>query len=362
MSNLWKFEVFPVGTAVQVNCQLNPNHGCVGVVSYVNMQDYYRATDIQTVCGDTRKIVKITVSASELERMEASHPDLDVVYAFRNDQQPQKPIDEEYLTPDQEELCASLIEEIISRSQSIDEFLWKLKYEIFADGARKSRKFSSFDEICKWLHKEHKFLSPTTCYERAWAFEERRILTQELKLDTSNVRLSVHTLLELRKEPDLDKKNELFETALHNFGTKTSITARDIQEARKVIDNNFAEEPVAVGSAKPKKAVPTKVESPETITLKKCELEKIIEDAIAQAFLEKQEEMIAYQIQVRESALSQVGQEISAKEKAAEERGKKEILLQYQLALREIELLKQKLEQAASIETRLSPSNLVSQS
>lgn len=360
MTNSGNFKVFSVDTAVRVNCQLSAFYGCVGVTAYVNMQNYYRETDVQIVHADTRKIVVITVPASILEQMEESHPDLEIIYGTRNQQLAVAAVKDEYLTEDQEELCSNLIDGIISHSRSIDEFLWKLKYEVFADGARKSKRFSSFDEICKWLHKEHRLLSPSSCYERAWAFEEKRILKDDLKLDLADTKLSVNTLLELRKESDLEKKRELFLTALHDFGGKSSITAKDIQEAKKTIDNNFTEQP-PLDSPKPKKAIGKALEPSETITLSKHELEKTIEDAIAMALAAKQEEMIAYQIQVRESALSQAEQEISAREKRAEQKGKQEMLLQYQLALREIALLKQKLEEVCNMDARLSPGNLLSQ-
>ncbi|MEH2086876.1 hypothetical protein [Nostoc sp.] len=148
-----------------------------------------------------------------------------------------------YLSESEESECQNILELLRNNSQNndTDYLLWRLKYEIFADGVKKSWKFSSFDRICALLHESKVLPAPSTCHERAWAYEEKRIITEEMQIDISQVKnLSVHTLLELRKTKDVETKRQILSMALDNR-RNNYLTAEDIQNARKLVTQELEE-------------------------------------------------------------------------------------------------------------------------
>jgi hypothetical protein len=148
-----------------------------------------------------------------------------------------------YLSELEESECENILNLLKNHSKNneIDYLLWRLKYEIFADGVKKSWKFGSFDKICTLLHESKVLPAPSTCHERAWAYEEERIITQEMQIDISQVKkLSVHTLLELRKTNDLERKCQILSIALANC-RNNQLTAEDIQNARKLLAQELGE-------------------------------------------------------------------------------------------------------------------------
>jgi len=109
-----------------------------------------------------------------------------------------------YISPDLERKCETVASQIISITQpyakAITQFLWELKFVVFEDDhRRKSRKFGTFEQMCRHLHQEHDFpLHPNTARERANAEQERRTLRQ--LLPTVEVEtMSDHAALELRR-------------------------------------------------------------------------------------------------------------------------------------------------------------------
>lgn len=164
-----------------------------------------------------------------------------------------------YLSEHEESKCQNILDFLRNHSQNndINYLLWRLKYEIFADGVKKSRKFGSFDKICTLLYESKVLPAPSTCHERAWAYEEKRIITEEMQIDISQIKnLSVHTLLELRKTNDLERKYQILSMALDNC-RNNQLTAEDIQNARKLVAQELGEiedfQPQSVNQTTPTK-------------------------------------------------------------------------------------------------------------
>jgi hypothetical protein len=150
-------------------------------------------------------------------------------------------LEELYLSELEESECENIINSLHTHNQKLDYLLWRLKFEIFADGTKQSRKFGSFRQICMTLHEDYdSFPAPSTCHERAYAYEEKRILTEEMLFDISNIKLSVTALLELRKATDLENKRRIFEMAL-NICRNNRVTAEDIENAYKMVGLELGE-------------------------------------------------------------------------------------------------------------------------
>ncbi|BAZ03295.1 hypothetical protein NIES37_73080 (plasmid) [Tolypothrix tenuis PCC 7101] len=149
-------------------------------------------------------------------------------------------LDELYLSEPEESECKKIIDSLHTHNQKIDHLLWRLKYEIFDDGLKKSQKFGSFDQICARLHEEEGFLAPSTCHERAWAYNERIIINDKFQIDISNIKLSVTTLLELRKTKNLETKRQTLKMAL-KICRNNKVTAEDIENARKLVAPSLRE-------------------------------------------------------------------------------------------------------------------------
>jgi hypothetical protein len=150
-------------------------------------------------------------------------------------------LNELYLTELEESECENIINSLHAHNQKIDYLLWRLKFEIFADGAKISQKFGSFRQICMMLHEDYdSFPALSTCHERAFAYEEKRILTEVMLIDISNIKLSVTALLELRKATDLETKRRIFEMAL-NICRNNRVTAEDIENACKLVGLELGE-------------------------------------------------------------------------------------------------------------------------
>ncbi|MBD0263303.1 MAG: hypothetical protein ICV85_12315 [Tolypothrix sp. T3-bin4] len=150
---------------------------------------------------------------------------------------------EDFFLSESEELeCKNIIDLLIHNSNDIDLLLWRLKYEIFADDLKKSHSFGSFNQICTNLHRDGLLIiKASTCHERAWAYEERRIITSELQIDISHVKkLSVHTLLELRLTKDLEEKRQILSMAL-DICRNNHVTAEDIRNASRYIYKELGE-------------------------------------------------------------------------------------------------------------------------
>jgi hypothetical protein len=148
---------------------------------------------------------------------------------------------EDFFLSESEELeCKNII--LIQNSNETDLLLWRLKYEIFADELKKSHSFGSFNQICTNLHLDGLLIiKASTCHERAWAYEERRIITEELQIDISHVKkLSVHTLLELRLTKDLEEKRQILSMAL-DICRNNHVTAEDIRNASRYIYKELGE-------------------------------------------------------------------------------------------------------------------------
>lgn len=151
-----------------------------------------------------------------------------------------------YLLESEECECENIIDSLHTHQENIDYLLWRLKYEIFEDGDRKSHQFGSFDQICASLHKDG-FAAPSTCHERAWAYEEKRILTEVMLLDISHIKISVTALLELKKAKDLKMKRQVFEMALNICRNKkvicrnNKVTAEVIKNASKLVGLELGE-------------------------------------------------------------------------------------------------------------------------
>lgn len=148
-----------------------------------------------------------------------------------------------YLSSSEESECKNILDLLqnYSNKNYIDYLLWRLKYEIFANGVKKSWRFGSFEEICVFLHKSKVLPASSTCSERAWAYEEKRIITEEMQIDISHLKdLSVNTLLELRKAKDLERKRQILLMALDNC-RNNQLTAEDIQNAEKLVDQKLGE-------------------------------------------------------------------------------------------------------------------------
>jgi hypothetical protein len=143
--------------------------------------------------------------------------------------------DELYLSELEESECENIINSLHTHNEKIDYLLWRLKFEIFADGAKISQKIGSFRQICMSLHDDYdSFPALSSCHERAYAYEEKRILTEVMLLDISNIKLSVTALLELRKATDLETKRRIFEMAL-NICRNNRVTAEDVGNACKLV-------------------------------------------------------------------------------------------------------------------------------
>ena len=149
--------------------------------------------------------------------------------------------DDLFLSSSEELECQNIIDSLIHKSNEIDLLLWRLKYEIFADELKESHKFGSFHQICTLLHEDDVLPAPSTCHERAWAYEERRIITSELQIDISPVKkLSVNTLLELRVTKDLEEKRQILLMAL-DICRNNQVTAEDIKNASRYIYKQLGE-------------------------------------------------------------------------------------------------------------------------
>lgn len=146
-------------------------------------------------------------------------------------------MEEKYLSEQEELKCDELINSLRECNNKIDYFLWYLKYKLLENENKKSRKYGSFTEICNLLYKEYDFsLALNTCHEKAWAYEERRILTEEMGIESSRIlKMSVITLLELRKEADIVLKKEILETALLDFSLNNKVTRKDLINARNQV-------------------------------------------------------------------------------------------------------------------------------
>ncbi|OKH41144.1 hypothetical protein NIES2101_34790 [Calothrix sp. HK-06] len=143
-----------------------------------------------------------------------------------------------FLTEAEELDCENTIKSLLSANEKIDYYLWHLKYEIFCDD-KKYSKLGTFADICKYLRKEHDFpLSVNTCYDRALAYKEKRIITDKLGIDISHLQISGHALQELRKIKDLARKELVLKKALKNAKNNSSnqITEPDIKIALSEVE------------------------------------------------------------------------------------------------------------------------------
>ncbi|MBC1235733.1 hypothetical protein [Nostoc sp. 2RC] len=160
---------------------------------------------------------------------------------------------EKYLSEKEELECNRTITSIIKCNNQLEYLLWHLKYNVFKNDTKKSIKYGSFAQICTQLYKEKKIsLAPTTCYEIAWAYEEKRIIKDVIKIDITGVDISVHARLELRKETDIKIKEKIFRIALSNAARKNNITHKDIKNARFQLEEQLikTEEMVLIPSNK----------------------------------------------------------------------------------------------------------------
>lgn len=130
--------------------------------------------------------------------------------------------------------CEDTINSLLRADSEIDYYLWRLKYEIFCDGRKHSKKLGSFEQTCRHLQREHNFFATQTCYDRALAQEERRIIKEELQINISHIKKpSVYAMLELRKVKELAEKKLVLARALEIVKKNCSnqLTANDIKNA-----------------------------------------------------------------------------------------------------------------------------------
>lgn len=145
-------------------------------------------------------------------------------------------MEEKYLSPKEELECSRTIASLIKRNKELEYFLWYLKFKVFKTDKRKSRQHGSFSQVCTKLYQDKNIsLAPSTCYEIAWAYEEKRLITEVIQIDISHVNLSVHARLQLRKETSIEIKTKIIQTALSDCIGKKSITQKDIINAKNKI-------------------------------------------------------------------------------------------------------------------------------
>lgn len=83
-------------------------------------------------------------------------------------------MEEKYLSPKEELECSRTIASLIKRNKELEYFLWYLRFKVFKTDKRKSRQYGSFSQVCIKLHQDKNIsLAPSTCYEIAWAYEEK---------------------------------------------------------------------------------------------------------------------------------------------------------------------------------------------
>lgn len=144
-----------------------------------------------------------------------------------------------FLTESEELDCENTIKSLLSANEKIDYYLWHLKYEILCDEKKRSKLLGTFQDICNYLRDEHEFpLSVNTCYDRALAYEEKRIVTDMLKIDISHFKISQHALLKLRLVKDLARKELVLTEALKiaKNNSRNKITEPGIKKARRKVE------------------------------------------------------------------------------------------------------------------------------
>jgi hypothetical protein len=370
-----------IDTPVRVDAKTSNFHGLVGIVDIIGCREFPDA-DIRIIHPDTMRLDTITVPLSVL--IPASDEDAESVKLIQRQIElnassavdPNTP----FFTDVEEMQCSEIIDRLVECGRSIDVFLWQLKYVVFAK-QKQSRQYKSFEHVCKCLYDDGQLpITPSTCHERAWAYEERRILTEDLGIDLKGIKISVHSLLEIGKEQSMDGKRELFETAFGGFAKNNKITAVNIRDAKAFIEGTGSKEiapPPIPASKKPaspsvgssrvevptfaRTAVPLDYDpatgEAKTITVLPYQLDEYVNNAIAKHELEQQdrrekeaqefqadlqrrekefkESMIAYQISVRESAKLQAKEELNAVVNLLQ-REKNEALSQLEAARNEI--------------------------
>lgn len=143
-----------------------------------------------------------------------------------------------FLTESEELDCENTIKSLLRANEDIDYYLWHLKYEILR-GNKKSLKLGTFADICNYLRSENKIsFSLNSCYDRALAYEERRIIADMLGINISHLQISQHALLESRKIKDLAIKELVLKKALKNAKNNPSnqITEPDIKNALSEVE------------------------------------------------------------------------------------------------------------------------------
>ncbi|OKH30351.1 hypothetical protein NIES2101_42500 [Calothrix sp. HK-06] len=129
-----------------------------------------------------------------------------------------------------------------SEQADIDLWLWKLQFEILGNG-KLSKRYGSFELICTYLHEKKRFpFCPSICFNRALAQEERRIITEVLLIDISDLNSpSGNSMLELRKDENLSQKRLVLEKALEICRNRENsrnayLTRQDIITARSELN------------------------------------------------------------------------------------------------------------------------------
>jgi hypothetical protein len=219
-----------------------------------------------------------------------------------------------YLTPPKEQRVNEIIVELVKLTkpytQAIASFLWELKFLVFEDERKKrSRKHGTFEQTCRFLHKECGFpLHPNTAREKANAEQQRRLLRQagvgvEVEKMSDTAALELRRVDALKAEPEviLDAKRKVVENA--GSLTKEAI-ASSIQTVSK--DEDW-ENQYKFRYDKPKKR--SQSEKPEPISRKEVEE---LQDRNTR--LRKENETLREQLYSTQEELEQVKTKLEEKE------------------------------------------------